>query len=145
MKANNKQPTHSNAKKSTSPLFTQCVSDLPSSTAQALLQLRTYIFDTAQEHSDIGELSEVLRWGELSYLTEATGAGTMIRLAVNKQGEPALFFHCGTSLIESYRAQYTHIFKFEGNRALVIPEPVQDYEAELKHCIYQALTYKLKK
>lgn len=145
MKATNKKPKHGTAKNSTSALFEQCVSGLPSQTAKSLQQLRTYIYAVAQEHPDIGELSEVLRWGELSYLTEATGAGTMIRLAVNKQGEPTLFFHCGTSLIETYRAQYTHLFKFEGNRALVIPEPVKEYETELKHCIYQALTYKLRK
>jgi len=39
--------------------------------------------------------------------------------------------------------QYSHVFDFEGNRAVVLRLPVEDSIDELSHCIMQALRYKL--
>ena len=128
-----------------SELFEQTTSHLPIPSAKALKELRALILEVGAENPEIGELSEVLRWGQLSYLTEQTGSGSMIRLGLTKSEKTAMFFHCGTTLIESFRAQYTHLFEFEGNRAMVISEPINNFSTELKHCIRQALTYKLRK
>ena len=128
-----------------SVLFKQTTSQIPIHCANSLENLRTLILEVQTENPEIGELSEVLRWGQLSYLTEQTGSGSMIRLGLSKSGKPAMFFHCGTTLIETFRAQYTHLFEFEGNRAMVVSEPINEFTTELKHCIYQALTYKLRK
>lgn len=129
----------------TSDLFDQTTAHLPTLCVKTLKELRALILDVQDENPEIGELSEVLRWGQLSYLTEQTGSGSMIRLGVSKSGKPAMFFHCGTSLIETFRAQYTDIFDFEGNRALVLMESLSDHSGEIKHCVHQALTYKLRK
>lgn len=129
----------------TSELFEQTTAQFPTHCAKSLNELRALILDVQAENPEIGELSEVLRWGQLSYLTEQTGSGSMIRLGLSKSGKPAMFFHCGTTLIETFRAQYTHLFEFEGNRTMAVTEPIDDFSVELKHCIHQALTYKLRK
>ena len=128
-----------------SELFEQTTSHLPTPSAKSLKELRALILEVEAENPEIGELSEVLRWGQLSYLTKQTGSGSMIRLGLTKSEKPAMFFHCGTTLIETFRAQYTHVFDFEGNRAMVVSEPINNFSIELKHCIHQALTYKLRK
>ena len=112
----------------------------PNDVSKALGQLRALILSTHKKTENAGELLEVLRWGQLSYLSPT---GTMIRLGISKSGKPAMFFHCGTTLIETYRAQYTHEFEFEGNRALVLTGSVSSTKAALADCIQQALTYKL--
>ena len=129
----------------TSDLFERTTAQFPTDCTIALKELRTLILDVQAEHPEIGEISEVLRWKQLSYLTEQTGSGSMLRLGLSKSGKPAMFFHCGTTLIETFRAQYTHLFEFEGNRAMVVTQPVSEVSLELKHCIHQTLTYKLRK
>ncbi len=112
--------------------------------AQAkLLAVRELIFAETKNDPAIGQLRETLRWRELSFLTEKPNTGSIIRLALTKSGEPAVFFHCGTTLIETFRAQYSHIFDFEKNRALVLRLPIEETLIELSHCIKQALRYKL--
>ena len=128
-----------------SELFEQSIASFSTQTARSLAELRALILAVQAENPEVGELSEVLRWGQVSYLTEQTGSGSMIRLGLSKSGDPAMFFHCGTTLIETFRAQYTHLFEFEGNRTLVVSGPIDDVSFELKHCIHQALTYKLRK
>lgn len=124
-------------------LAQETLEQFPNEVGKALTQLRSLILSTHKKTENVGELSEVLRWGQLSYLTVKPQTGSMIRLGMSKSGKPAMFFHCGTSLIETYRAQYSHEFDFEGNRAVVLTSSVSSTKAALAHCIEQALTYKL--
>ena len=124
-------------------LARETLKQFPSEVGKALMQLRSLILSTHKKMANVGELSEVLRWGQLSYLTVKPQTGSMIRLGMSKSGKPAMFFHCGTSLIETYRAQYSHEFEFEGNRAVVLTSSVSSTKAALAHCVEQALTYKL--
>ena len=55
-----------------------------------LMQLRELIFDTAESDSRIGSLSEELRWGDPSYLTASTGAGSTVRLGVSGEDRIAI-------------------------------------------------------
>jgi len=110
-----------------------------------LLAVRELIYAVHRNDPEIGQLQEVLRWGELSYLTRAPNTGSMIRLALTKSGEPAMFFHCGTTLVETFRMQYSHVFDFEDNRAVVLRLPVEETVVQVCHCIKQALRYKLDK
>ena len=67
---------------------------------QQLLDCRDLVFQVAAENSNIGPITETLKWGQPSYLTATTGAGTTPRLAASSDGQPTLFVHCGTDLIE---------------------------------------------
>ena len=54
------------------------------------------------------------------------------------------YFHCQTTLLESFRHLYPEAFSYEGARAILFrvgePYPVD----ALKHCLRLALTYHLK-
>jgi len=136
-----KSKSNTSASAGNAELAQSTLSEFPSDVAKVLEQVRSLILSTHKKSERVGELSEALRWGQLSYLTDT---GSMIRLGMSKSGQPAMFFHCGTSLVETYRAQYAHEFEFEGNRALVLTSSVASTKKALAHCIEQALTYKLK-
>ena len=102
-------------------------------------RLRQLIFETAEELG-VGPLTETLKWGQPAYLTEATKAGTAIRLG-KAAGKSALFFHCGTRLVSGFRRDFPTSFTFEGNRAIILSKGGSAVEQALVTCIGRALTY----
>jgi hypothetical protein len=113
----------------------------PATQRAALLDLRRLIFAVAAE-ADV-EIDETLKWGEPAYLPAKARVGTTVRINALKGSTDgcAMYVHCQTTLIDSYRHLYPDDFTFEGQRALLFRagEPVA--EAALKHCIAMALTY----
>ena len=111
----------------------------PSKQCDVLLSIRQLIFDAAAENSIEG-LEETLKWGEPSYLTKK---GSTIRLAWRKSfpKQVGVFFHCQTSLIETFKEIYRHEFTFEGNRAIIFKDGDHIPVDALKHCISLSLTY----
>ena len=108
-----------------------------------LLRLRELIFATASATSGVGELEETLKWGEPAYLTPESRSGSTIRLGW-RQARPteyALYFHCQTSLVESFRAMFPDQLRYEGNRAIVFDLSDAVPARELGACISLALTY----
>lgn len=112
----------------------------------SLLQLRALIFDTAGRTDGVGPLHETLKWGQPSYLTKASGSTIRIDQAKGERedgqgGRLALFVHCQTDLIETFKQIYGNGLVAIGNRALLFsasePLPVE----ALRHCIGLALTY----
>ena len=119
----------------------------PKATRDALLALRKLILATAAETEGVGPLIETLKWGEPAYLPKAPRVGTTVRINALK-GSPdkvAVFFHCQTNLVVAFRERYPDVFKFEGNRAIVLPVAKPLPANALKHCIAMALTYHLRK
>lgn len=112
-------------------------------TRSRLLAIRALIYQTAQTTEGTGRLTETLKWGEPAYLTAVSKSGTTIRLGVAKSApeECAIFFNCKTSLIHQFREQFAGCFRFEGNRALIIPAQSELPVTELTICIRAALTY----
>ena len=141
---NSQETTRKTTVKDTLPhLALQAFGGYPTETQTMLLEVREMILAVNKSDPEIGQLLEALRWGELSFITEKPSTGSIIRLALTRSGKPAVFFHCGTSLIETFRVQYSHIFDFEDNRAMILRLPVEETAVELCHCIKQALRYKL--
>ena len=60
----------------------------PDAARETLLALRALIFDTAASMPEAGRLQETLKWGQPSYLTPQTRAGSTLRLGVAKSGRP---------------------------------------------------------
>jgi uncharacterized protein DUF1801 len=107
-----------------------------------LLVLRKLIFDTASATQGVGELEETLRWGEPSYLTTLTRSGSMVRInAKGSEGRYAMYFHCQTNLVQTFRDRYADKFSFEKNRGIVFANGDTVPVKELRHCIALALTY----
>ncbi|WP_457579793.1 DUF1801 domain-containing protein [Ensifer canadensis] len=108
-----------------------------------LLEIRDLIHVVAAETEGVGSLMETLKWGEPAYLTQASRAGTTIRLGVAKSAPErcAVFFNCKTTLIETFRIHFAEDFTFEGNRALLIPATGDLPREPLALCLRAALTY----
>ena len=87
----------------------------------ALHTLRALTLDTAANLEGVGEIEEVLRWGQPSYLTTQSKSGTMIRIDRVKSAPDtyALYVHCRTSLIETFKERYPNELTCEGNRAVL--------------------------
>lgn len=105
-----------------------------------MLFLRQLVLETASEIDEIIKIEETLKWGEPSYLTKC---GSTVRMGW-KQSKPeqyALYFHCQTKLLDTFKERYKSELNFEGNRAIIFN--VKDDLAlnELKHCISLSLTY----
>jgi len=106
-----------------------------------LMSVRKLIF-AAAAIEDAGPLTETLKWGQPAYLTEVSKSGTTIRLGCKKNADAyAVYFHCKTTLIASFRKQYSDVFQFEGNRAIVINVAERIPEKELMACLSMALCY----
>lgn len=116
---------------------------LPEQVSPKLLALRELIFETAAATEGVGELQEALRWGEPSYLTTRSKTGSMIRLNKHPAGGDrfAMYFHCQTNLVATFRELYPRTFTFEGDRALTFTADDKLPVDELRHCIELALTY----
>lgn len=119
-----------------------------------LLSLRQLILDTAAETAGVGRVEEALRWGQPSYLTTGSRSGSTIRIAPIGAGvdhdydydyDYAMFFICGTNLVESFKDLFGDVMDYDGNRALMFSVNDQRPEPELRACITMALTYHLTK
>jgi uncharacterized protein DUF1801 len=111
-----------------------------------LMALRDLVFDTAEKTTGVGRLTETLKWGQPSYLTEETGSGTTVRIDRLKTGDGyAAYFHCQSGLVEQFRELYPDTFKYEGKRAIVFDSGDRVPAKELRHCIALALTHHARK
>lgn len=117
----------------------------PANVRRKLLALRELVFRTAAATSGVGEIEETLKWGEPAYVTK-NKSGSTVRMDWKKSDPDhyALYFHCQTNLVETFRTLFPHDFKFEGNRALVFPLESDVPQDSLALCIAASLTYHLK-
>jgi Domain of unknown function (DU1801) len=110
-----------------------------------LLALRRLIFDTAKATAGVGRLEETLKWGQPSYLTPESKSGSTIRIDQVKTAanQYAIYFHCQTDLVETFRELYPTEFSYEGNRCILLDAAEKFPEPALRHCVALALTYHL--
>ncbi len=127
-----------------SPEVEKVFNNYPESICQKLLLLRQLILDTALETDSVIKLEETLKWGEPSYLSKYAST---IRIDWKKSNpnQYAIYFHCKTKLVDTFKEIYQDKFNFEGNRAIIFNEDDELPIEELKHCISLSLTYHLRK
>lgn len=111
-----------------------------------LKALRELIFRTAAHTERAGRLEETLKWGQASYLTRNPATGTTIRIdaITGRPCEYALYVHCQTTLIDTFRTRFGNELRYEGNRAVVFSVDEEVPVEILRTCIALALTYRLK-
>ncbi len=126
--------------KTTNPRVAEIFDRYPKHMRKKLMFLRKLVLETASETEGVGEIEETVKWGEASYLTKG---GSTIRMdwKKSKPDQYAMFFHCSTTLVDTFKELYGDEFKFEGNRAIVFHESDAVPVEKLKHCISLALTY----
>jgi uncharacterized protein DUF1801 len=110
-----------------------------------LVALRKLVLDTAKKTNGVGTIEEAVKWGQPSFLTRDSGSGSTVRIDATKSGGTAMYFHCQTNLVETFRKFYPDDFTFEGNRALHFDGKKKLPEKALRHCIALALTYHARK
>ncbi len=115
-------------------------------TREKLLALRELIFETAESTEGVGALEETLKWGQPAYLTSESGSGTTIRIdSRSSSGEYAVYVHCQTTLVDSFRSWFPGQLRFEGSRAIVFHVDDDVAVGPLSVCLGAALTYHLDK
>jgi Domain of unknown function (DU1801) len=111
-----------------------------------LMVLRELVFNTASATAGVGRLQETLKWGEPAYVTAESRSGSTVRIDWKRKDPDrcAIYFHCQTNLVDTFRALFPHDLEFEGNRALLVALTGQVNKAALSYCVAAALTYHLK-
>lgn len=119
----------------------------PAALRARLLALRRLILDTAKNTKGVGALEETLKWGQPSYLTTQTKSGSTIRIDQVKSpgNQYAIYFHCQTDLVATFRELYPNEMTYEGNRSIIFNASDRIPEQALRHCVGLALTYHLNK
>jgi uncharacterized protein DUF1801 len=118
----------------------------PNPVKSKLLALRRLILDTAATTDGVGTLEEALKWGQPSYLTTESKSGSTIRIDQVKAeaGRYAVYFHCQTDLVETFRELYPEL-RYGGNRCILLDAGNKLPEKALRHCVALALTYHARK
>jgi hypothetical protein len=119
----------------------------PPSLRGRLMRLRALIFQTAASTPGVGPLLETLKWGQPSYLTAESGSGTTIRIdrVKARADRYALYVHCQTDLVATFRQLYPQSFAYDGNRSIMFALDDKIDEDALRHCVGLALTYHRRK
>jgi hypothetical protein len=127
------------------PAVSAAFDSYPKPLQTRLLALRRLILDTAATTEDVGKVEETLKWGQPSYRTTETRSGSTIRIGEVKPdaGRYALFVHCQTDLVSTFRELYPKQLTYGGNRSVIFDIDKELPEAELRHCVALALTYHL--
>ena len=115
----------------------------PPGVRRKLLALRELIFRTAAATEGVGDLQETIKWGEPAYVTARTGSGSTVRIDWKKSSpdDYAIYFHCRTNLVESFRELFAGKLRFAGNRAIVFSRADALPSDAVASCIAAALTY----
>jgi Domain of unknown function (DU1801) len=114
----------------------------PADIRSKLIAVRRLIFATAGTIENLEPVEETLKWGEPAYLTKAK-TGSTIRLGWKRSAPErcAVYFHCKTTLVGTFRTLFADEFAFEGNRALLLQPSDPLPEKPLSACLAMALTY----
>ena len=89
----------------------------PEEVAILLHKIRELIYIVA-EQENIVDLTETLKWGEPSYVSNV---GSTIRFdwKAKSPKQYCLYFNCRTKLIETFKEVYGDAFIYDGTRAIV--------------------------
>src|SRR5262245_3229375 len=128
------------------PAFETAFDACPKPVRTKLRALRQLILDTAKATKGVGRVEEALKWGQPSYLTTETGSGSTIRIDQVKSipDQYAIFFHCQTDLVSTFRELYPEL-TYGGNRSILLNTAKEPPVTALRHCVALALTYHLNK
>ena len=121
---------------------------VPEAPRERLLELRSLIFEVAQNTPQVGTIEETLRWGEPSYIPSETKSGTTLRIHWKARNPEycALYVPCQTTLLDSFRTLHKEVpeqpLVFEGRRAVLFLTNAPFPRSALADCIRLTLTYR---
>lgn len=105
-----------------------------------LLELRALVLAVAAETPEIGRLTETLKWGQPSYLTQASRSGTTLRIDAPTPDTCGLYVHCQSKVVDGARAAGLRL-AYDGTRGALLPLEQPIPEADVRAFVRLALTY----
>jgi hypothetical protein len=124
----------------TDPRLEEVFKNYPNFVRPQLEYLRILIRKTAEETEGVTQLEETLKWNEPSFITKI-GSTFRIDWKEKQPDQYAMYFHCSSRLIDTFRLVFNDEFNFEGKRAIIFRIDQEIPETELKQCIKTAITY----
>ena len=127
--------------------FQAILNTYPDNARQVFMQVRQIMHQITAENPKIGPLSEVLKWGEPAFVTEASKSGSTIRMVWDPEApeKMGLFFNCKTTLVENMRHIYRDKFEYEDNRGVFFALNEKIPVNAIAHICEMAMAYHLKK
>ena len=124
----------------TNPKVDMVFANYPDFVRDKMQVLRELVIETAEETEGVYQLEETLKWGEPSFITKD---GSTLRMDWKEKtpDQYAMYFHCTSRLVDTFRLVFNHKFQYEGKRAIVFQLNQKIPKAELKECIKASLTY----
>lgn len=116
----------------------------PETLQAKLLALRQLILETAYSVVGSEHVTETLKWGEPSYLCP-TGSTVRMDWKPKSPAHYALYFHCQTTLVETFRELYRDELRFDGKRAILFDIDRKLPATIVAHCLELAFTYHQRK
>ena len=116
--------------------------EIPNAPAKRLNTIRGIVL-AAGAAADVGGLEETLKWGQPSYLPKKKRTGTTVRLgwSASDPDNCALYVHCQTTLVDTFRDRFPDEFQYVDNRAVLIPVAEDFSEIALQQIASLAFTY----
>ena len=111
----------------------------PPAVRQQLEAIRRCIFELADKYQ-LGPVTETLKWNEPSYQVKS-GSPVRVDWKPKYPQQYGIYFHCQTKLVDTFRELYSHLFGFEGNRAIIFQVEDTIHWPALSHCLGLALRY----
>ncbi|TPV96423.1 MAG: DUF1801 domain-containing protein [Myxococcales bacterium FL481] len=107
------------------------------------LALRRLILHTARGVANLGGVVETIKWGQPAYLPARPRVGSTIRLGTmaDPSTADALFVHCQSTLVPTFRRLYGEELEFVANRGMVLHRGQTMPRRALAHGIELSLTY----
>jgi hypothetical protein len=124
----------------TNPKVDAVFAKYPDFVRDKMLLLRELIIETATEATGISNLEETLKWGEPSYITK-DGSTLRIDWKEKTPNQYAMYFHCSSRLVDTFRMVFDHKLQFEGKRAIIFQLNEKIPMDALKECIKATLRY----
>jgi hypothetical protein len=114
-----KKPAKKPHANSSDPAGAAVFSAYPKPLKAKLLALRRLIFNTARSTNGVGALQETLKWGSrvISRRRRKAAAPSGIDRVNSAANRYAIYFHCQTDLVETFRKLYPTEFSHGGNRS----------------------------
>ena len=102
----------------TDPKVKEVFAKYPAKARPKMEFLKRLIIETAKEAEGIDEMVLTLKWGEPSFVTRI---GSTLRMdwKAKSPTQYALYFHCTSRLVDTFRAVFGNTFRYEGNRAII--------------------------
>ena len=124
----------------TNPKVDAVFANYPDFVRDKMQALRELVLETAEETEGVYQLEETLKWREPSFVTKD---GSTLRMDWKEKtpDQYAMYFHCTSRLVDTFRLVFNHKFQYEGKRAIVFQLNQTIPKEELKECIKAALTY----